>query len=62
MIFFFAGLPRRLLYSQISLSWVSFASEPELAKKTRAIGAGASSRSFAASKTAGSFAAPAKPW
>jgi len=29
MIFFFSGLPRPFIMYQISLIWVSFASEPE---------------------------------
>ena len=40
MIFFLAGLPSAFIMYQISLTWVSLASEPELAKNTRAIGIG----------------------
>ena len=48
MIFFFFGLPRALLRYQTSLTWVSFASDPELQKNTFEIGTGAISLSFSA--------------
>ena len=60
MIFFFFGRPSALLMYQTSLTWVSFASEPEAVKNTFDIGTGAISFSFSASSIAGSWLRPEK--
>ena len=57
-IFFFFGRPSALLRYHTSLTWVSFASEPELQKNTFEIGTGAISLSFSASSIAGSWLRP----
>ena len=62
MNFFAFVSPRALLAYQKSLIWLSFASEPELAKNTLPTGNGAMSFSFSASAMAGSWLRPAKMW
>ena len=54
MIFFLRGRPSALFMYQTSLTWVSFASEPELQKNTFEIGTGAISLRRSASSIAGS--------
>src|SRR6266851_2861121 len=49
MIFFFFGRPRALFMYQVSLTWVSFASEPELQNNTFEVGTGMISLSRSAS-------------
>ena len=48
MIFFLRGRPSALLRYQTSLTWVSFASEPELQKNTFEIGTGAMNKTSTA--------------
>jgi hypothetical protein len=55
MIFFFFGRPKALFMYQMSLTWVSLASEPELQKKILEVGTGAISLSRSASSIAGSW-------
>ena len=62
MIFFFSGRPRALLQYQTNLTMWSFASEPEFANHTRAIGAGAIASSFSARSMAGMFERWKKVW
>ena len=62
MIFFFSGRPRALLMYHIILTAVSFASEPELAKKTLDIGTGTRALSFSANSTTGSADLLKKLW
>ena len=61
-IFFFRGRPSALLRYQTNLTWLSFASEPELQKNTLEIGTGAISLSFSASSMAGSWLRPVNRW
>ncbi len=61
-IFLRLGVPRALDAYQASLTWVSFASDPELAKNTLPAGNGASSLSFSASAMPGSWLRPPKRW
>ena len=62
MIFFFSGLPMALCMYQSILMTLSFASEPELAKNTLLIGAGARSISISDRSTIGSCDLAVKAW
>src|SRR6266403_1139369 len=62
MIFFFRGRPSALFMYQTSLTWLSFASEPEEQKNTFEVGTGAISLSLSASSIAGSWLLAPKRW
>ena len=62
MIFFFSGLPRRLLKYHTSFTTVSLASEPELQKKARLMPGGAIASSRSARSMAGSLEVDRKAW
>src|SRR6516164_9473918 len=62
MIFFFLGRPSALFMYQTSLTWLSFASEPEEQKNTFDVGTGAISLSLSASSIAGSWLLAVKRW
>jgi hypothetical protein len=62
MIFFFFGRPSALFMYQTSLTWVSFASEPELAKNARVRRSGVIATRRSARSIAGLFALPENEW
>src|ERR1700737_3656994 len=62
MIFFLSGRPSALFMYQTSLTWVSFASDPDEQKNTLEIGTGAISLSFSASSIAGSWLLAENRW
>ena len=62
MIFFFSGRPSALFMYQIILMALSFASDPELAKKTLLIGTGARSISISLRSISGSCDLAVKAW
>src|SRR5215469_352836 len=62
MIFFFRGRPSALFIYQTSLTWLSFASEPEEQKNIFEAGTGAISLSLSASSIAGSWLLAPNRW